>query len=116
MNRWRVKGGGSVGNTCVGDSFSPSIAEAGAWTLHRKERLTGVAIEDVQPSVLGRLRDDVALPAVVADRDERRRCGKIPIPDIVLDALEVPHAFAGRAHGGRGSCSRTGCRRCGCAP
>ena len=56
----------------------------------------GLAVEDVGAAVLRDLRDDVARPAVLRDRDERRRGGEVAVPEVVLHGLEVPDALAGR--------------------
>src|SRR5207244_8180881 len=46
-------------------------------------------------TVLRDLRDGVDLPAVARDRDEIRRRGKVPVPHVVAEALEMPDALAG---------------------
>ena len=97
VNRCRVNGGGSVGSTCDGDELLPfDTWTAGAGLAPSERAAAPFRDRGRKPAVLRRLRDDVALPAVVANGDERRRRGKITIPDVVFDTLEVPHAFAGR--------------------
>ena len=63
--------------------------------LERPDRLAGHAVEHVQPALLGRLHDDLARPAVDRDVGQDRRARQVPVPDPVLDELEVPLALAG---------------------
>src|SRR5206468_3614708 len=62
--------------------------------LHREQRLACSTIEHVHVSVFRDLRDRVDLLAVAHDGDEIRRGGEVVVPDVVLDALEVPDAPA----------------------
>jgi hypothetical protein len=48
----------------------------------------------IDDALLGGLRDGVDRVAVAGDGDERGRRGEIAIPDVMMDALEVPEAFA----------------------
>ena len=54
-----------------------------------------IAIEDVEPALLGRLRDGLDLSAVDRDVGEDRRARNVPVPDVVVDELVVPVALAG---------------------
>src|SRR5690606_41100788 len=54
-----------------------------------------LALEDVDISLLARLRDDVDLAAVAAQRQQLRRLRKIQIPEVVTDRLEMPEPLAG---------------------
>ena len=59
------------------------------------ERLAGHAVEDVEQSELGGLRDDVDHLAVVLDGEELGRGGGVVVPEIVMDELVMPEALAG---------------------
>src|SRR5262249_41902335 len=59
-----------------------------------EKRLAGGAIEEDDETVLGSLRDSVDGFAIAMDADERGRGGKITVPNIVTNGLEVPDAFA----------------------
>src|SRR5690606_25254069 len=63
--------------------------------LDRPDRLAGLALEDVDITLLARLRDDVDLAAVAAQRQQLRRLRKIQIPEVVTDRLEMPEPLAG---------------------
>ena len=63
--------------------------------LDWEERRAGTAIEHEDVAVLGDLRDGLDRAAVAPDSHQGRRGGKVAVPDIVLDALEVPDALAG---------------------
>ena len=52
------------------------------------------AIEEIDITLLGRLRDRVDALAVAGYGEQRRRRGKIAIPDVVVHALEGPDAFS----------------------
>ena len=54
-------------------------------------------VEDVDVPALGRLGHGVHPPPPRLTAHERRRRGKIAVPDIVLHRLEMPHALAGIA-------------------
>ena len=66
-----------------------------ATLLDRKERRTRLAIQHEHVTVLGDLRHRRHAAATARDGDEIRRRREIPVPDVVLDALEMPHALAG---------------------
>ena len=71
--------------------------------FHRKERLAGNAVKQVEPALLAGLRDGVDLLAVAVDGDQGRRGGEVAIPDVMLDGLEVPQALPGaRVEGDEG--------------
>ena len=61
----------------------------------RPERLAGHAIEHPQKSLLAGLRHHVHRLAVVLHRQQLRRGGIVVIPNVVMDHLEMPQAFAG---------------------
>src|SRR4029453_17975278 len=63
--------------------------------LDREERRAGSAIEHEHLSELRHLRDGINRSAVALHGDEAGRRGKIPVPDIVLEALEVPEPLSG---------------------
>ena len=60
-----------------------------------EERLAGDAIEEIDDALLGGLRDRVGGLAIVRYGEKRRRSGEVAIPDVVMDALEMPEALAG---------------------
>ncbi len=53
------------------------------------------AIEQVNESLLAGLRDGIDYLAIVLHCQQHRRRWKIPIPDVVLDALKMPDSFSG---------------------
>ena len=59
-----------------------------------KERLARGALEQVDVAGLGNLCDGINRPAISRDRYECRRGGKVPVPEIVLHALEMPDALS----------------------
>ncbi len=60
-----------------------------------EERFAGRAIEEKQVALLRGLGDGVYLLAVGANRDQRGWRREVAVPDIVMDALEVPDSLAG---------------------
>ena len=60
-----------------------------------KERFAGDPVEDVEVALLGGLGDGVDALAVVQHGCEHGRGGEVAVPDVVMDALEVPDLFAG---------------------
>src|SRR2546427_2822108 len=62
--------------------------------LDRPHRLTGDAIEDVQPRLLGRLCDSLDWLSVDDDVRENRGRGDIVVPDPVMHELVMPLARA----------------------
>ena len=96
VNTWRVNGGGSVGSTCVADARSPGTSEAGTFTSCIGK--TGVPVSRsrtyVHPFLAICATTSIRAP-VPRNRHERRRRREVAIPDVVLHALEVPHAFTG---------------------
>jgi len=72
--------------------------DLGWWNLpvgKRKQRGAGAAIQDVDIAELRHLRDRLDRSAVPLHRDEVGRRGKVPVPHVVPDALEMPDALAG---------------------
>src|SRR5206468_3380151 len=63
--------------------------------LDRPDRAAGLALEDEQEALLRRLRDDIDIAAVLADRQQLRRLGQVVVPQIVMHQLVMPNAFAG---------------------
>src|SRR5277367_1755765 len=61
----------------------------------REKRLAIGTVKHVQVPLLGCLCDCLHAPAVVSYRQQSRRRRKIPIPNVMMDALEVPKALAG---------------------
>src|SRR5439155_1407877 len=53
------------------------------------------AIEDVQPGLLGRLRDSLDRPPVHDDVGKNGRCRDVVVPDPVMHELVMPLARAG---------------------
>src|SRR5688572_15850439 len=75
----------------------PFTRHAALWDrflLYRPHRHARYAIEDVSKSLLGHLCDGLDPPAVDHDIDEIRCCGRIPIPESVMNELEVPDQLA----------------------
>ena len=96
VNFWRVKGGGQVGKGWVGQDCSPGTSLCGHGPLFDgPERLAGDAVEDIQEAELGGLRDHVHRLAVVAYGEQLGAGGEVVIPEIVVDGLKMPEAFAG---------------------
>ena len=62
--------------------------------LDRPDRLTGHAVKDKEEALLGHLGDRLDRTTVHVDVDQGRRGGGIPVPDGVMDQLEVPDPFA----------------------
>src|SRR5215204_5734886 len=86
VNTCLVNGGGSVGSTCVADARSPGTSDAGTFTSCIGK--IGVPVSRSRTYV-----DPVAIPR---DGHEGRRRREVAIPDVVLHALEMPHAFTRR--------------------
>jgi hypothetical protein len=88
--RWRV--GAGLGGRGVlagnGRGWEGSL-------LDGKEWLAGDAVEEVEEALLGGLRDGVDGLAVAVDGEQCWRRGEVAVPDVVMDALEVPEALAG---------------------
>ena len=61
----------------------------------REERLAGPSVQHVDVAEFRDLRDRIDAAAVPGDGDQIRRGGKVPVPDVVFDALEMPQALAG---------------------
>ena len=89
-------GGGLVGNGCVALVFSPGtvLCSTGRSSIGHTG-CAGLAIEDVEKSLLGRLRHRLDRPAVHGDVDQDRRARDVVVPDAVVDELIVPDALAG---------------------
>ena len=60
------------------------------------ERLAVRPVEDVRPTCLARLRNRMPQPASHLDVEEHDRTGRVVIPDVVMDLLEVPAVLACR--------------------
>ena len=63
--------------------------------LDRPDRLARDPVEDVGEGRLGHLGDDLPQPAVDHDVGENGGGGDVPVPDAVMNGLEVPDALAG---------------------
>src|SRR5262249_29168185 len=63
--------------------------------LDGPQRLAGHPVEDPHEALLAELRDRGDRLAAVPDGQQLPRGGIVVIPDIVVDHLEVPEAFAG---------------------
>ena len=61
----------------------------------RPDGLARDPVEDVGEGRLGHLGDDLPQPAVDHDIGEHGRGGDVPVPDAVMNGLEVPDALAG---------------------
>ena len=124
----RSNAGGLVTKGCVGhDLLHRHVGLFDRPLLDRPDRLAGRAIEDIEPALLRRLRDDLAHAAVDHDVGEDRRARQVPIPDAVMNELVVPLALAGleidghealaeqvrRRDGDRRSSRRSASRRAG---
>ena len=79
---------------CLGRVFAGNAAGRNLPVFDRKQRRAVGSIEQKQEALLGGLRHGVDRPAVTLHRDERRRRWKIPVPQVVLDRLEMPDPFA----------------------
>src|SRR5205085_11369034 len=75
--------------------FGGDVALGDGALLDGPERLAGDAIEDVEQTELGGLRDDVDGFAIVLDSEELGRGSRIVVPKIVMDELIMPEALAG---------------------
>src|SRR2546425_5495838 len=97
MSCWS-RGGGLVGNGCVGEYHSPGTPPfaTGRPLFDRPHGLPGHAIEDKQRRVLGQLGDGLYSPTVDRDVEQNGRCIQIPIPDVVMNDLIVPDSFPDR--------------------
>ena len=62
--------------------------------LDRPHRLAGLAIEDVEKTLLGRLRERFDRATVDFDVGEDRCARNVHVPDAVMNELEVPTALA----------------------
>ena len=62
--------------------------------LDRQEGFAGISIEDKHQSGLGDLDDDIMGLAVAPDCHKARLGGKVIIPDIMMDGLEMPDDLA----------------------
>src|SRR2546423_283718 len=60
-----------------------------------EERLPSRAVEEQRVGQLRDLRDGVHFHTIALDRDEIRRRGNVPVPDVVADFLKVPEPPAG---------------------
>ena len=60
-----------------------------------EERGARGAVEEVEVALLGGLGDGGDLFSVALDGDEGGGRGEVAVPDVVMDALEVPEALAG---------------------
>ncbi len=72
--------------------------ESGGWGrgfVDGEEGFTGGSVEDKDVAGLGDLGDGIDAFAVVFHREEIGGGGEVAVPDIVVDELEVPDAFAG---------------------
>ena len=63
--------------------------------LDREERLSGRALENVDVTRLGDLRDGVDFATVARHGDQCRRGGEVPVPQVVLYRLEMPETLSG---------------------
>ncbi len=96
MSCCRAKGAGSKRKGLGGRGYlSGNVAGRIARLLDRKERIAIRPVEEVDESLLGCLRNRIDLHAVALDGEERGRGGEIAIPDVVVNALEMPDALAG---------------------
>ena len=75
--------------------FAGNIGLGEGGFVDGEERLAGGAIEEVEEALLGGLCDRVDVLVAGADGDERGGRGAIAVPDVVVNALEVPETFAG---------------------
>ena len=93
---WRSNAGGLVTKGCVGAYHSPGTSpfSTGRSSIGHTGS-PGHAIEDVDPALLGRLRDRLDRLAVHGDVRKDRRAGNVEVPDAVMDELVVPLALAG---------------------
>src|SRR6267143_1809771 len=63
--------------------------------LDADQRCAVRAIQDVDPAGPARFGDALAGPAVDHGIEEHDRTGRVVVPDVVMDLLEVPHVLAG---------------------
>ena len=89
--RWRL----GRNRLCRRRFLARDIALRHCGLRHRPDRLACDPIEDVQEALFGRLRDQLARPAVDDGIDQQRRRGDVVIPDRMVNELEVPLARAG---------------------
>ncbi len=78
----------------------------------RVDRRAGAAVEQIDLAALGRLGDRRDHLAVLADIDQHRLRGRVVVPDIAVNGLEVPARGAGgRIYGDDGGGVFVGLRR-----
>ena len=92
----RSNGGGLVGNGCVGAVRSPGVSDAGTGRSSIGHTgLSGRPIEHECERLLRQLHDRLDRPSADGDVRENRRGRQVVVPQIVVDDLVVPDAFAG---------------------
>jgi hypothetical protein len=72
--------------------------------LYAYQGLAVGAVEDIQPSGLARLGQSLARHAVIIQIKQDHRVGRIEVPDVVMNLLEVPAVLTGvdiQRHDGR---------------
>src|SRR5690242_19410419 len=77
--------------------FAGNIAFRDGALFHGKDRLAGVAVQDVEKAGLVALDDDRDALAVEMQRGEQRWSGAVEVPKIMMDKLKAPDKLAGLA-------------------
>ena len=75
--------------------FAGNVAGRIWLRLEREKWFAGDAIEEIDETLFGSLRDGVDRFAVALHGEQYGGRGKIAVPDIVMDALKMPEAFSG---------------------
>jgi hypothetical protein len=65
--------------------------------FHWEDRLTGIAVEEIKKTHLGRLRHGRDLLTISPNSDQARLGRQVIIPDIVMNNLKMPDQFTGRS-------------------
>src|SRR6266567_8426202 len=76
-------------------NFSRNIAGRIFAVLDGKKRRSVCAVKKIDESLLRGLRDRGYIFSVALHSHEGRRCGKIAVPEVVPDTLEVPDPLTG---------------------